>query len=77
MREKARTSIAIVVLFDGYWPRELKIVRQRIASSTVTLTQVARVTRGGISAIPTQDLSKTSKNNGQKVTEVKKEIGDE
>ena len=77
MREKARTSIAIVVLFDGYWPRELKIVRQHTASSTVTLTQVAKVTRDGISATPTQYLSETSKISGQKVTEVKKEIGDE
>lgn len=77
MRVKGKTSIAIVVLFDGYWPRELKIVRQHTASSTVTLTQVAKVTRGGISATPTQYLSETSKISGQKVTEVKKEIGDE
>ena len=70
-------SICTVVSFDGSSNVGYKIAMQHTDGSTVTLTELAAITKAGTNYIPSQVLSKMFETSGQKVTEVTKENGNE
>ena len=77
MKAKERTSIGIVVSFGKLSEKGYKIVELRTASSTVTVTTLASITRAGMKYIPSQDLIKMCESSGTKAIEAKKENGNE
>jgi hypothetical protein len=70
-------SICTVVSFDGLSKNGYKIAMQHTVGSTVTLTELAAITKVGMNYIPSHVLSKMFENSGIKVTEVTKENGNE
>jgi hypothetical protein len=70
-------SICTVVSFDGSSNVEYKIAMLHTVGSTVTLTELAAITKAGTNYIPSHVLSKMFETSGQKVTEVTKENGNE
>jgi hypothetical protein len=70
-------SICTVVSFDGSSNVGYKIAMQHIVGSTVTLTELAAITKSGTNYNPSHVLSKMFETSGQKVTEVTKENGNE
>ena len=70
-------SICTVVSFDGSSNVGYKIAMQHTDGSTVTLTELAAITKAGMNYIPSQVLSKMFETSGSKVTEVTKENGNE
>ena len=58
MKAKGQTSIGIVVSFGKLSEKGYKIVELHTASSTVTVTTLASITRAGMKYIPSQDLIK-------------------
>ena len=70
-------SICTVVSFDGSSNVGYKIAMQHTDGSTVTLTELAAITKAGMNYIPSQNLNKMFEINGSKVTEVTKENGNE
>jgi hypothetical protein len=76
-RAKEKMSIVTVVSFGESSRCVLKIAIARTAGSTVTLTNVGSVTKGGTNFIPSPALRRILENSGQKVTEVTTENGNE
>jgi len=72
-----KMSIATVVSFVGSSRKGLKIVMVRTDGSTVTLTSMGSVLRGGMNFIPSPALRRMLESNGTKATEAKKENGNE
>jgi hypothetical protein len=70
-------SICTVVSFGGSSKNGYKIAMQHTDGSTVTLTELAAITKDGMNYIPSQVLSKMFETSGLKVTEVTKENGNE
>lgn len=70
-------SICTVASFDGSSNVGYKIAMQHTSGSTVTLTELAAITKAGMNYIPSQNLNKMFEINGSKVTEVTKENGNE
>ena len=71
------TSIATVVSFGRSSRCEPRIVIALTVGSTVTLTSLGSVTRGGKSFTPSPRLRKMLETNGEKATEVTQENGNE
>jgi hypothetical protein len=72
-----KMSIATVVSFVGSSRKGLKIVMVRTDGSTVTLTSMGSVSRGGMSFTPSPVLRRMLESSGKKATEAKKENGNE
>jgi len=70
-------SIVTVVSFGESSKCVLKIAIARTAGSTVTLTNVGSVTKGGTNFIPSPALRQILESNGLKVIEVMKENGND
>jgi hypothetical protein len=69
--------ICTVVSFDGSSNVEYKIAMLHTVGSTVTLTELAAITKAGTNYIPSHVLSKMFETSGSKATEVTKENGNE
>jgi len=76
-RAKEKMSIVTVVSFGESSKCVLKIAIARTAGSTVTLTNVGSVTKGGTNFIPSPALRQILESNGLKATEVTKENGND
>jgi len=76
-RAKEKMSIVTVVSFGESSKCVLKIAIARTAGSTVTLTNVGSVTKGGTNFIPSPALRQILESNGLKVIEVMKENGND
>ena len=74
---KEQTSIVTVVSFGRSSRCASKIAITHTVGSMVTLTVLGNVTRGGTNFTPSPALRRMLENNGQKVTEVTKENGNE
>jgi hypothetical protein len=70
-------SICTVVSFGGSSKNGYKIAMQYTDGFTVTLTELAAITKDGMNYIPSQVLSKMFETSGLKVTEVTKENGND
>jgi len=70
-------SICTVVSFDGLSKNGYKIAMQHTVGSTVTLTELAAITRAGMNYIPSHVLSKMFETSGLKATEETKENGND
>ena len=80
MRRKKVTetmSIATVVSFGRSSRCEPKIVIALTVGSTVTLTSLGSVTKGGKNFTPSHRLKRMLETNGEKATEVTQENGNE
>jgi hypothetical protein len=75
VREKM--SIVTAVSFGRLSGCVSRIAIAHTVGSMVTLTTLGRITRGGMSFIPNQDLKQMLKTNGLKATEVTKENGND
>ena len=71
-RKKVREqmSIVTVVSFDTSSRFALRIAIAHTVGSTVTLTTLGDVTRGGTNFIPSHDLRRMLETSGQRATEV-------
>ena len=76
-RAKERMSIVTVASFGQSSRYAWRIAIARTAGSTVTLTNVGSVTKGGMNFIPSPALRQILETNGSKVTEVTQESGNE
>ena len=70
-------SICTVVSFDGSSNVEYKIAMQHTVGSTVTLTELAAITKAGTNYIPSHVLSKMFATSGVKATEEMKVNGND
>ena len=70
-------SICTVVSFDGSSNVEYKIAMQHTVGSTVTLTELAAITKAGTNYIPSHVLSKMFATSGAKATEEMKVNGND
>ena len=75
-KDKAKTSIAIVALCDGYSLNEFKIAIQRSDGSLDTWMKEVASSRAGTTSIPARYLKEMFETSGQKVIEAHMEIGD-
>jgi hypothetical protein len=76
-KAKEKMSIVTVVSFGKSSRCVYKIAIARTAGSMVTLTNVGSATKGGTNFIPSPALRRMLESNGQKVTEVTQENGNE
>lgn len=78
-RKKVRESmnIATVVSFDGSSKSASKIVLVQSSGLKVTVTTMGSITKDGTNFIPTLDLRRMLRINGQKATEETKVNGNE
>jgi hypothetical protein len=74
---KEQTNIVTVVSFGRSSRCASKIAIAHTVGSMVTLTVLGNVTRGGTNFTPSPALRRMLESNGQKVTEVTKENGNE
>jgi hypothetical protein len=72
-----KMSIVTVVSFVGSSRKGLKIAMARTDGSTVTLTSMGSVSKGGMIFTPSPALRRMLEINGTKATEAKKENGNE
>jgi hypothetical protein len=77
VKEKGKMSIGIVVSFDGSSRYVSKIVAMHTDSSTVVVTELAKVTKAGMNFIRSQDWKKMLNNNGNSETEEQKGNGND
>jgi len=76
-RVKEQMSIVIVVLFGKSSRCVLKIAIAHTVGSTVTLTTLGNVTRGGTNFTPSPALRRMLKTNGLEAIEATQENGNE
>ena len=76
-KDKAKTSIAIVALCDGYSLNEFKIAIQRSDGSRDTWMKEVAGSRGGTTFIPHRILKEMFETSGQRVIGAYTEIGDD
>ena len=76
-RAKEKMNIVTVVSFGESSRCGLKIAIARTVGSMVTLTSVGSATRDGMNFTPSHALKRMLESNGQKVTEVTQENGNE
>ena len=76
MKEKEKTSIAIVVSLDGSSKSALKIVMLHTDGSTATVTTLVDITRDGMNYIRVHGWNKMLDLSGRLETEVSMETGD-
>ena len=76
-KDKAKTSIAIVALCDGYSLNEFKIAIQRSVGSRVTTMKEVDITRDGMNCTPGRYLKEMFETSGQKVIEAHTATGDD
>ena len=74
---KERMNIVTVVSFEELLRCELKIAIAHTVGSTVTLTTLGGVIRGGMNFTPSPALRRILETSGSKATEVTKENGNE
>jgi hypothetical protein len=77
VKEKGKMSIGIAVSFDGSSRYVSKIVAMHTDSSTVVVTELAKVTEAGMNYIQRQGWKKMLNNNGNSETEEQKENGND
>ena len=76
-KAKEKMSIVTVVSFGKSSRCVYKIAIARTAGSMVTLTNVGSATKGGTNFTPSPALKRMLESNGQKVTEVTQENGND
>ena len=74
---KETTSIVTVVSFGRLSKCVSRIAIAHTVGSMVTLTNVGRITRGGMNFIPSHALKQMLENSGVKATEVTQENGND
>ena len=77
MKEKEKTSIAIVVSLDGSSRSASKIVMLHTDGSTVTVTTLADITRDGMNYIRVHGWNKMFETSGLRAIVEMKESGNE
>lgn len=70
-------NIAIAVLFGGSSKNVLKVVLVQSSGLKVTVTTMGRITKDGMTFIPSLDLKRMLRINGTKVTEEMKANGND
>jgi hypothetical protein len=77
LQEPETVSICTVVSFGRSSRCALKVVMAHTVGSRVTLTTLGAGRKGGTNFTPNRNLKKMLETNGQKVTEVTQENGNE
>jgi hypothetical protein len=77
VKAKEKMSIVTVVSFGGSSKRGWKIAMARTVGSTVTLTKLGDISKGGTSFTPSPASRRMFEINGPRETEANTEIGNE